>query len=428
MDNRRLPPSHVIYPDVLGAITGGKRVSSEPLQYAAGLFPAHIYLNQPLELFVVLQSMINSKMQVKVEVRLPVSDRSGNKVTLEIPKASFVANLQPAEAGIVHFPIVARAPTKPGRLPIVIKVTPAVPPGAKIVRPPDGGPPPSVVELSPFRMQAFREVQFEGTLAGDSIKAYFVLEKNSLPDVKPPVNVRYESLWIEQHMEEETRAAQAKTQEAARIVQSSQGSAYASIYQATIEKFNDRGFPLHPGEARAIAKMLTYTLEEASSLEAGYRLQEQQWFNRMRQVLASDPTIASTMMLHEIVVKYLYEALVYDSIPLAFGMLRSRTREDLGSYDEQVQYAARVFKWLVGQGEGDLMHVYLPLVLAGLVVDRQVTLKEPDNPWDLVDQLRQAAKGRQRLLVGEATVVFKILERLLMDAEDMIHNDGYRRR
>jgi hypothetical protein len=429
MDRKSLPLSNVMYPDVLGAITGGRRVGTEHIQYAVGLFPARIYLNQPLELFVVLQSMINTKMQVKVEVKLPTSDRNGEKVFIEAAKTSSVTELKPAEAGLLHLPMVVHPPTKAGpRFPIYVRVTTSVPQGAKVVRHPDGGPPPSVVEVSPFRLQAFREVQFEAKLADDLVKLYFNLEPSTMPPAKNPLQVRFESLWTHEHMQEEQRLAQAKTQEAQQIALGGNNkSAYEVIYQATAEKFNSGGFPLHPGEARAIAKMLTYTLEEAPSLAAGHHLQQQHWFKRLRQVLASNESLSSTMSLGEIVVEYLYEALVYDAILLAFGMVRPRTKEDLGDNEEQAAYASRVFKWLVGQGEGDLTYVYLPLVMGGLLTDRLVHLDNIDNPWELVKMLREAMKMRQRALKGEATMIFKILERMIMDAEDEIHQEGYRK-
>lgn len=429
MDNKRLPQTNVIYPDVLGAITGGGRVGTEHIQYAVGIFPARIYLNQPLELFVVLQSMVNTKMQVKVEIKLPTSDRNGDRVVLEAAKNSTVVDLKPAEVGIIHIPMVVRPPTKPGpRFPIYVQVKTSVPQSTKVVRHADGGPPPSVLDLSPFRLQAFREVRFESKLSDNMLKLFFNVEPSTLPASKTPLQVRYESLWAQEFLEEEERLAQSKTQEAQRIaVAGQQGNSYDLIYQTTAEKFNARGFPLHPGEARAIAKMLTYTLEEAPSLAAGHHLQEQQWFRRMRHVLASDENLGKTMPLGEIVVKYLYESLVYDSIILAFGLLRPRTKENLGSYNEQTAYATRVFKWLAGQEDGDITYVYLPLVMGGVLTDRLVKLEQGDNPWDLIKQLRAAAHGRQQLLKGEATEIFKILERLIMDAEDDIHLTGYHR-
>ena len=43
------------YPDVLGAITGGVRVSLGAMQVALGVFPKQAYLNQPIEAVKELQ-------------------------------------------------------------------------------------------------------------------------------------------------------------------------------------------------------------------------------------------------------------------------------------------------------------------------------------------------------------------------------------
>ncbi|NWF70386.1 MAG: hypothetical protein HXY40_14965 [Chloroflexi bacterium] len=429
MDKKRPPLAHVIYPDVLGAITDGGRVNGEHLQYALGIFPRRIYLNQPLELFVLLQSMIDSKMQVKVELKTPTHDRSGHLMLIDSAKMPHVLTLQPAETAILHIPLVAHPPTKAAsRIPIMARVTPNVPRNAKIVRQPDGGPPPSVLALSPFRLQAFREVHFETRLNGDALKTTFDVEAHTLPASAAPLQLRFESLWAQEYMAMESKLAQGKVEEARRLaVSGAHGSAYEALRVAVGEKFAEHGLPLHPGEVRAITKMLCYTLEEAPSLEAGVNLDAQQWFKRLCQAMASDEDIGVSTALDEAVVKYAFEALVYDAVLLAFGMLRSHSKEDLGTPEEQTAYATRVFKWLAGQVQGDLTYVYLPLVLGGVLTDRMVALKRPDDPRELIEQLREAARGRQRLLSGEASVIFRILERLLLDAEQLLNRAGYRR-
>ena len=64
------------YPDVLGAIAGDLHVSFEDvLQVAVGLFPHRAYLNQPVEIIVILQNMVDQNMDVKVGA--PSADQSG---------------------------------------------------------------------------------------------------------------------------------------------------------------------------------------------------------------------------------------------------------------------------------------------------------------------------------------------------------------
>ena len=63
---------------MLGAIAGGLRVSfDDVLQAAVGIFPRSAYLNQPIEVLVILQSMIDQNMDVKVALHLPTRAPAG---------------------------------------------------------------------------------------------------------------------------------------------------------------------------------------------------------------------------------------------------------------------------------------------------------------------------------------------------------------
>jgi len=97
-----------------------------------------------------------------------------------------------------------------------------------------------------------------------------------------------------------------------------------------------------------------------------------------------------------------------------------RLRAVLGDSAERMGYANRIMTWLAGgQGEADLSYVYLPLVLGGVVVNQIVTNKD-DNPWIMILQLREAYRGRARLVTGEAAAIFKMMDALLDQAEDTL--------
>lgn len=411
-------PKLSLVPDVLGAITHGQRVSlGSALHAALGIFPTMAYLNQPAELFLVLQSMIDQKLEVQVELLLPISDDQRRRAVFETPRNRLTLTLQAAEAGILHLPIVARPPTQAVRFMPRVRVKYTVPRKFAPLRPPDGGPPASVLSLSPFRLHAFREVNFNFDVDGDELVIALDLAAKTLPAQKLTAQTRWESLWVIEALEKERAQAAAKVNQARQIALGAQyGSAYPALSQAVADRFAALELPLHPGEVRAIAKMLAYTLDEAPSVEHGYSYQQTMWFQRLCQVLAHDARVEK---LHrdEIAVKYLLDGLVYDSVLLAFRTLKARVRENLGSESEQQAYALRLLRWLAGQGEEDLSYIYLPLALGGLVVDRIVALNTPDNPWTLLEELREAARGRIKLAAGDAVIIFKMLEKLLSDAE-----------
>ena len=74
-------------------------------------------------------------------------------------------------------------------------------------------------------------------------------------------------------------------------------------------------------------------------------------------------------------------------------------------------------RWLAGQASPDLIYIYLPLVLGGVVVNDQVTW-QGDDPWALISGLREAYRGRVRLVEGDAMEIFDMLDKLLAKGED----------
>ncbi len=119
----------------------------------------------------------------------------------------------------------------------------------------------------------------------------------------------------------------------------------------------------------------------------------------------------------ELITTYLYDAVLYDSILLGFEVVESRLGdEDFGSRKERINYAYRVLRWFAGQGQPDLNHIYLPLILGGVAVNRLVMLNHTENPWVMLRELREAREGRARLDEG-GTIVFKMLDDLIEQEE-----------
>ena len=121
----------------------------------------------------------------------------------------------------------------------------------------------------------------------------------------------------------------------------------------------------------------------------------------------------------DIATRYLFDAAMYDAVLLGFALIAPKIKEDLGDSTERLNFANRILLWMAGQVEPDLTFVYLPLVMGGLVVNLFVNPRD-DNPWLMVDQLREASRGRARLVSGEALAIFHMMDELLNDAEDQL--------
>lgn len=422
----------VVYPDVLGAITGGGRIVSEDLQYAVGISPTQAYINQPLEIIIPLQNMMDKPLQVKISLRMPNRDKKGNPVFIEASKSSVTFGMGAGEVGLMRIPITAHPPTPAGKAyPVQISVRYTSPKDALRVRPPDGGPPPSFLTISPFRLQIMKEIDFSAKAnAKDIATVTFDLAPKRLP--KPDAQAmlsKYETLWSSDEMQKEEQLARSRIKEARKIALGlGHSTSYWDLLDEVNERFAARDMPLHPGEASAIAKIMAYTVDEAPELETQFSVESTQWFRTLCQVLSHDDTI-NDLPRGELVSKYVFDAILFDAIGMGFHVLQPKVKEKLGNAEERLNYANRVLTWFAGYGEPDLTYIYLPLILAGLVVYRIVTLDVRENPWVLVDYLTEAMAGRKSLSGSEeeTTVIFKMLETLLDEQRRIIRSQRIER-
>jgi hypothetical protein len=421
MGTRRLEP---LYPDVLGAITGGTHISMPKLQAALGLFPRRTFINQPMEIVLLLQNMVNQNMQVAVGVQLPTQDGKGNPVIIDVPKKAFALGLQPGEVGVLRVPIMPQPPTRPGTgFPVRVSVRYQLPPGDhKLVRPFTGGTPPSVVSLSSVELHVLQDVEYqpyEFNAPAQLIMTTFDIAPKRIPPPTSPLKARFKTIWRQEEMAEETERVMAKAEEARQLANTlTRHSILKPLIGAVSDRFGDQGMPLHPGEAKAIAKMLTYTLDEGLDLESGFAMEDSRWFQVLCQLLAHDDSL-QRIGPGEIAAKHLFDAALFDAVLLGFAVIDPKIKEDLGDLNEQTGHANRILDWMGGQAEPDMSYIYLPLAMGGIVLNRLVSLRD-ENPWSMILELREATRGRARLAAGEMATVFKLASNLLDYAEESL--------
>lgn len=410
-----------LYPDVLGAVTGGPRLHLETLQIAVGIYPRQAYLNQPVELVIALQNQTDAPVDVKVAVALPTRTPQGKAIAIRCAKKGVDLTLKAGEAGALRIPLVPEPPTPPGKdYPIRVQVRHRAKRGAKLMRPPTLGAPPSVLAVSPFKLQALSDIPYVTTADDgyrETLTTALTIVDRTLPIPKQPLQERFESLWSAEQMGEERERLIASV-DAARVAAANfiRHALHAPVLEAVDDRFALRGLPLHPGEAKAIAKMMIYTLDDGLSNDPADRLEDKRWFQTLCQALAHEPSLA-TLNPGELAVRYLFDSAVYDAVLQGFGLIRPRVQVNLGDRAERIQYADKVLRWLAGQLAPDIVYIYLPLALGGITVNTVVT-GEDDDPWALLDELREAARGRARLAAGGVSEVFDLIEKLLQRAED----------
>jgi hypothetical protein len=405
-------------PDVLGMITNGERLNISLLQCAYALHPRTTVLGQPLEALVLVQSAANKPIQVNFTIRLPKRDAAGNRLNLWTPKDNIQIVLQPAETGLLHIPIVSRQPTQPSdNIPIVIKAEVKLPRNVGQVRPPSGGRPASILNMSPFRLSILREVGFrirqqeEATLS-DS----FNIVPGTISTAQPANAPRYETLWTAKDLDAEKAHYAELEQYAHRFAGTITRNLVLEPLQTLLEqRFAAGGLPLAEAESLFAAKTLTYAMEDGLDQEAGFSLYESRWFQQLVGMMA-EPEATNDI---EVLLTRLFPAILYDGVMLGLSLVARISEESLGTRDEHINYANEVINALEGRTAIDLGHAYLPLILAGLLLTYTVKGLH-ENPWTSLDDLRLAWHGRLRVANNQFEWVDKVFRNFYGEAEQAL--------
>ncbi len=411
------PNSRPDYPDVLGTITGGPRLNVDAAQCAFAVYPRSTAIGQPFEALVLLQNACDKPIQVNVTLQLPRKDSAGNRVSLITPKDAILVNLQPAETGILHIPIVPHLPTQPGTDNLLgVKFEVRAPKDAKPVRSLQGGRAAAALNMSPVRLNILREVGFNAVMREPG---FLIAKFNIIPgqvEAAPTPAPRYESLWTTTELGKEQAKYKAQAEQAQKIANTlTRTRVLRPLIETTQKRFAQTNLPLYPGECLFIAKLMTYVMEEGLELEAGFSLAEARWFNRLTAIVGDQALLNDDDQL----VETLYPGVIHDAVRLGLNMVERSARQTFGTPQEHVAYADQVLSALEGGIPVDLEHVYLPLVLAGLMLNAQVKSSR-ENLWESLAQIREAWQARTAQITGESAVVAELFNRFITEAEQFL--------
>ncbi|MDX2162965.1 MAG: hypothetical protein SF162_16740 [bacterium] len=419
------------YPDVLGAITGGERVGMHALQFAVGAAPALTYIGQPFEIVIVLQNMADQPLEVKISLGLPTRTPDGRPLLFVTPRPLFALRMSPGEVGVARIPAAAQLPTPQPLVdvPIRVAVRQRVQSPFRFVRAPRGGAPPADLAVTPFQLQALRDVEYvehpldqspESVSVRVSVAAGTVPGRAHLQEARP----RYTPLWTPDQMAAE-RARTLEQQDEARFIAADLMADIPAVFPALVVGINGLyaryGHPLKPGEDQAIARMIAYVMRDHSRHDQDYQLEDYRWFQTLCQVMAYDVN-AVRRPSADLVLRHLLFAALHDAVFAAYRLIRPRLRIDLGDRVARDERAHKILTWLAGHTEPDLDYAYLPLALGGLCLYRETFPSEPD-PWRMVEDMREAYRQRVRLDVADERPTLDLLDRILLQVEDELRSE-----
>jgi hypothetical protein len=411
-------------PDVLGMITGGARLTLGPVQCAYVLHPHAATIGQPIEALVLLQNVADKPTQVTLTLRLPKRDHSGNRVALWTPRESITLTLQAAETGLLHIPLVSRPPTPPVvDLPVVIKVETKATKNARPARPFGQGRPALRLNMSPVRLKILQDAGFGIAQQEEShLIDTFDIAPGTIPTAPPPTAPRYETLWSLADLDAERAFREQVEASAQRIAAAvTRTLVLEPLTNMAAERFQQVGFALEPAEALHMAKLLTFVMEDGLDLEPGFSMATSHWFRRLLGLVEglgdeADPAESILALLPT-----LFPLVLHDGILLGLAMTARISGDNLGTPAEHEAHAQEVLSALEGKVPTEIGHAYLPLVLAGILLNYRVR-GATENPWASLNELRQAFHIRLRTAGDEVEWVARTFREFFATAEETLEH------
>jgi len=418
----------VNYPDLLGIITNGKRLNIDVIQCAISTRPSQIAAGQAFEVLLLVQNSTDVALDVTVNIKLPDRDAANQKNRFASKRSRLLVGLHAAEVGYMHLPVACAPNTKPARgyeIALEVKVD-RVEKSQKPnrVRLPEGcggitvttlpaEAKPKIEELRSYiwDVQAGKRNMITGTF-----------------DVRPPglaslakEEVGWTTLWtMADYLDD--RALESRVRQHLDVVMPALTDKQAMtmpLLQATNHWFKEAGYALKPVEAVYIAKIMTLVLTELSvpkPTKLNPNPEFPQWYRTLLHLLWQESGFRDYAVA--LVKDNLYPDLIADSIIYGFRMLSTvLDDEDFGTEEEVREYADDISRYLRDQMRFDYHHVYLPLILAGIIANTRVVF-ERENVRDTLNAISQAHDSRRGEQNSDNAFIGELLHRLVDRALD----------
>lgn len=428
------------FPDVLSFITGGDRCNVGVAQLALAVRPRVVRAGRPFEALLLLQNAADVDVDVVASLQVPETDARRQKGRFVSKKSRIVVGLRPAEVGYVVLPLSCLADTAVSddyRLGMEVTVKPLKKPAR--VRSAGGG---GTFEADSLRPEVRQQLEDLRALRFSSAKRFGlrdVLEASFsvLPGKVGQMtdfSAEWVSLWTLADMVD-TRALLARY--GAALAEQTlpllgRAHSYAPLLAATNARFTAAGCPLHALEAMYITKMLVRVLEMAlpqdnvfdylanpeynvaltikKGLPAdGSEPALPRWGVKMLRAVSQDAQVAARPAAA--LAQLMYTDLLHDAVIHSFAVIKTATGEEIGT-DEEIAHHAGQLIALLENGGMDVLHVYMPLVLAGIVLYDRVVLPDDDLGEQLV-QMGDVLAGHENQQAASSDLIFTMARQLI---------------
>lgn len=400
------------YPDILGEVTSARqRYEAGAVQYVGSLSREAVASGEATELVFFLQSVVDVPMDVTLKLNVPA--RTGGLRSrpsqIKIGETETTVPLKPGEVGELRIAVQSSAETPPTTYEIRLEImgTPKASAnriraqrskgrlGETILRDTVGLNLASTIGVG-FTTKSRNKLSFKLNVTGEEGSAQEI-------DLAPT----FTSLWTLEDWDLQHRAGQEVNERRAHIVPYLAPEAiYVPLLDEGRRRFADAGIALHVGEAISLAKILTHTV---SYFMRNANLQDGLLIPIYMQAYPHNlPTDNATWLVSEVG----YSRIIRLAIALSFALVERALKRQPWLLEEQRALADLVVGNLESGHSLPVDFLYLPLLMGGALVMREVVM-EGEDPQQSLQMLAQAKKERAEDFTGEATETGELFDSLL---------------
>lgn len=387
-------PTTTQYPDILGYITGGPRAALGPVQAALTVRPVVARVGSSVEVLLLLQNTADAPVRINATLQPPPGCASSQ------PELSIT--LFPAEVGYITLPMTASEAT-PAEQVVGVDVQ-IIPQAAyRVVRVSD----PAHADYYDFfhassvtPLRSLQSLEFSATTcpANNATRLeapFFVVD--AVTTARPAeVSAGWTSLWTL----DDLSGDRAQIQRYGEVILErflpvlTEERLLDPLRRITEERIKLAGYNIQPVEVDYIARLQVAVLslavmpagDQPSLYHVGYSLRQAahtastlialpNWCRGLLELLETDAHTAEQPIYT--LTTLLYDDLLRDAMALGFDRIRSFTGAALGSEDDEHVYGEHVLNILSrADSQPTFTDIYLPLVLGGIIVDRQAALSQ----------------------------------------------------
>lgn len=406
------------YPDILGSITGGARFNIDCVQCALSSRPDKIPAGQTFEAIMLIQNMVDSDVDVRVEVEIPKRDANKKKGMFFNKSSRLLVGLQPAEVGYVTMPISSSPNTAVAdNYVVTMKIqVKQLNKNATHVRSPRGGgvfARATLSEKTQGEMEKLQELTFSIDTGGKRNQLQDTFETlprgiASLRELKPG----WVSLWtMRDYLDEGLIIQRVKNELNQVLPHLKRDVVFKPLLQAVQEHFKQSSYPLHIVEAIIITKLLTLVVEQtAEQAPISPPSEIHSWYTQMARLLFQEKRFAQQPIY--LVAKHLFPTIVHDAVLHGFTMVKTVLNEDFGNAEEIEGYAESIVSAIISGEPLNFARTYLPLIAGGVIINNRVTMpREPVQ--ETLHNLSKAMKQRDGERTPDNQFVFGMVDTLI---------------